>query len=177
MIPGFFSCQSTNLFQDGTARRKLDAVLPAPVFHTAFDVPGTVRRARLYLSGLGFHEATLNGQPVSDRLHDPSVTQYKVRGGYVAHDIGSSVRSGGNEISVTVGGGYFNEPVVWGNPGQVDGPPSLRAQIEVELTDGQRVVIASDKSWQTAVGPLLKSHYWAGEVFDARRVAGTGDCA
>jgi alpha-L-rhamnosidase len=157
------------------AQKKLDAVLPAPVFHTTFDVQGTVKRARIYLSGLGFHEATLNGKPVSDHIHDPSITQYKVRGAYVTHDISSLVRSGSNEISIVVGSGQFNEPVVWGDPGRVDGLPSLRAQIEVEMTDGRRLVVASDKSWQTAVGPLMKSHYWAGEVFDARRVAGKGD--
>jgi alpha-L-rhamnosidase len=156
------------------SQKKLEAVLPAPVFHTTFDVAGPVKRARIYLSGLGFHEATINGQPLGDRLHDPSVTQYKVRGGYVTHDIGSLVRNGHNEVSVMVGGGYFNEPVVWGNPGQVDGQPSLRAQIEVELSDGQRVIIASDKSWKTAVGPILTSHYWAGEVCDARRTLGAG---
>ena len=157
------------------ARKKLDAILPAPVFHKTFTVPGTVKQARIYLSGLGFDLATINGQPVSDHLHDPSITQYKARGGYVAHDIGSLVHSGTNEISVVVGSGQFNEPVVWGNPGSVDGLPSLRSQIEVELTDGRRVVYVSDKSWQTAGGPILKSHYWAGEVFDARRMAGTGD--
>lgn len=159
------------------AQKKLDAVLPAPVFHTTFDLPGNVKQARLYLSGLGFHAATLNGQPVSDRMHDPSVTQYRVRGGYVVHDIGSLLRHGRNEVSVMVGGGYFNEPVVWGNPGQVDGLPSLRAQIEVELTEGRRLVVASDKSWKTAVGPLVKTHYWAGEAYDARRISGVGEAA
>lgn len=157
------------------AQKKLDAVLPAPVFRTTFAVLGTVKRARLYLSGLGFDEATINGQPMSDHVHDPSITQYKVRGGYVTHDIGSLIHNGTNEISVVVGSGQFNEPVVWGNPNTVDGLPSLRAQIEVELTDGRRLVVASDKSWQTAVGPILKSHYWAGEVFDARRIVGSGD--
>ncbi len=157
------------------AQQKLDAVLPAPVFHTTFEIPGVIKRARIYLSGLGFHEATINGQPVSDHLHDPSVMQYKFRGGYVTHDIGSLVRPGHNAITIAVGGGYFNEPIVWGNPGKVDGQPSLRAQVEIELTDGRRVVVATDKSWRTAIGPLLKTHYWAGEVYDARRTAGHGD--
>ena len=150
-------------------QRKLDAVLPAPVFRRTFELPAAVKQARIYLSGLGFHEASINGRPISDRLHDPSVTQYKVRGGYVTHDVGALLHAGRNEVAVVVGSGYFHEPVVWGNPGQVDGPPCLRAQLEVELTDGRRVLVASDKSWQTAVGPLLKSHYWAGEVYDARR--------
>ena len=92
----------------------------------------------------------------------------------MTHDIGSLLKNGKNEVSVTVGSGQFNEPVVWGTPEKVDGVPSLRAQIEVELTNGKRVTLASDKTWQTAVGPLMKSHYWAGEVYDARREAGAG---
>jgi len=47
-------------------QKKLDAVMPAPAFQTTFDVPGTAKRARIYLSGLGFHEATINGQPLSE---------------------------------------------------------------------------------------------------------------
>lgn len=156
-------------------QQKLDAVLPAPIFRTAFDLPSEIKQARIYISGLGFHEATINGKPMSDHIHDPSVTQYVVRGAYVTHDITSHVQSGRNELLVSVGSGYFHEPVVWGNPGVVDGNPSLRAQIEVELTDGQRLTFATDRSWKSTTGPILKSNYWAGEVYDARKAVSGKD--
>jgi len=34
--------------------------------------------------------------------------------------------------------------------------------------------VATDYSWLTAGGPILRSHKWAGEVFDVLRFAGTG---
>lgn len=152
--------------------RLMGSLLPVPVFRTAFEVPGTVRRARVYLSGLGFAESFVNGTAVSDRMFDPSVNYYQRRGGYVTHDITSLVHSGDNVFTAIVGGGWWHESIIWGSPDRVMGQPGLRAQIEVELTDGRRILVPTSASWTTAVGPALKSHYFAGEVHDARRAPG-----
>lgn len=152
--------------------RLMGSILPAAVFRTGFNVPGTVRRARVYISGLGFHELFVNGTAVSDRMHDPSITYYAVRGGYVTHDVTHLVRNGANVFTVVVGAGWWHESVVWGTPGNVQGLPSLMAQIEIELEGGKRMVIPTSADWKTTVGPILKNHYYAGEVYDARRAAG-----
>ena len=152
--------------------RLMASVLPVPVFRSSFEVAGTIKRARLYLSGLGFAEAYVNGAPVSDRMFDPSTSFYKGRGGYVTHDITQLVRSGSNVVTAIVGGGWWNESIVWGSPDRVMGLPSLRAQVEIELADGTRLTVPTSAKWTTAIGPILKSHYYAGEVFDARRAPG-----
>ena len=149
--------------------RLLGSILPVPVFRSTFNVPGMIKSARLYIAGLGFQESFINGVAVSDRMHDPSVNFYQGRGGYVTHDITALVKQGENSIAAIVGGGWWNESVIWGSPGDVMGQPSLRAQVEVELTDGTRIIVPTGASWTTAVGPMLKSHYYVGEVYDARR--------
>lgn len=152
-------------------REILGKILPVPAFRTEFRVKKKVKRARLYISGLGFQESFVNGVPVSNRMHDPSVTFYDKRGGYVTHDISALLKNGNNVFTAIVGGGWWNEPVVWGN-GVVFGEPSLKAQIEIEYADGKKEVIASNENWKTAIGPMLKSHYYAGEVYDARLAKG-----
>lgn len=150
----------------------LGAVIPAPCFRTEFDVPGQVARARLYLCGQGFSESFVNGAPVSDRLFDPSITRFEKRGGYVTHDVTALVRPGKNHLAALVGSGLFHEELIWGSPKEVFGKPRLIAQLEVELEDGRRIIVASNKEWKTAVGPIIKSQYYAGEVYDARRATG-----
>jgi len=152
--------------------RLMGSLLPAPVFRTTFAVTGTVKRARLYVSGLGFEEAFINGAPVSNRMFDPSVNYYQGRGGYVTHDITALVHAGDNVVAATVGAGWWYETIIWGSPDKYLGRPSLRAQVEVELTDGQTITVPTSASWTTAVGPILKNHYYAGEVYDARRAPG-----
>lgn len=152
--------------------RLMGSILPAPMFRKSFDIPGTIKRARLYISGLGFQETYLNGAAVSNRMHDPSVNFYGGRGGYVTHDVTSLIRDGKNMLTAIVGSGWWNESIIWGSPEKVLGQPSLRAQIEVELVDGKRLIFPTDQTWTTATGPFLKNHYYAGEAYDARRAPG-----
>ena len=44
---------------------------PQPIFARRFDLQGDVAKARLYVSGLGLHEATVNGQELTDEALAP----------------------------------------------------------------------------------------------------------
>lgn len=101
-----------------------------PAFRTEFEILSTVKTARLYISGLGFQESFVNGGPVSNRTHDPSVNYYQKRGGYVTHDITSLIHEGNNIFAAIVGSGWWNELVVYRH-GKVYGELSLKAQIEL----------------------------------------------
>jgi len=144
-------------------------IYPAPVFKTTFKVSGSVKKARLYISGIGFNEAFVNGKKVSNNMHDPSVTHYPARTGYITHDITSLLQQGENIFTTTVASGWFHEALVWGNPEKVFGDPSLMAQVEIELANGTKTIYATNKDWDTAIGPIIKSDYYAGEIYDARK--------
>lgn len=149
--------------------RMMNSLLPAPIFRKAFDVPGEIKQARLYISGLGFHEAYINGQPINDHMHDPSVNVFDKRAGYIVEGITDQLKTGENTITATLGGGFWHESIIWNSPERVKVKPSLRAQVEVELVSGEKIIVPTDASWSTAVGPILKTHYYAGEIYDARR--------
>jgi alpha-L-rhamnosidase len=152
---------------------------PAPLFRREFSLPAPVSRARLYISGLGYYEASLNGARVGDRLLDPGWTMYEKRVFYSVYDITRQVRQGRNCVGVLLGNGWYNPlPLrMWGNLNLREhlsiGRPRFIAQLEVELADGSRQSIVSDATWRVADGPLLFNSVYLGEVYDARlEVAG-----
>ena len=80
-----------------------------------FVVDGTVRRARLYASGLGYADLRLNGQAVTDAVLDPGFTAYDHTVLYVTHDITELLQAGDNVVGAELGRGFFGltSPNVW----------------------------------------------------------------
>jgi hypothetical protein len=60
---------------------------PAPLFRKIFALPRGVKRARLYVTGLGYYEAFLNGRRVGDHVLDPGWTNYRKRVYYSTYDV------------------------------------------------------------------------------------------
>ena len=78
---------------------------PAPLFRREFALRQPVASARLYITGLGYYEATLNGQRVGDRLLDPGWTNPTKRVLYSTYDVTDALRDGRNCLGVTLGNG------------------------------------------------------------------------
>jgi len=152
---------------------------PAPLLRKGFKVTGPVKRARIHVSGLGYHELTLNGGRVGDRLLDPAWTAYDKRVLYVTHDVTSLLHEGDNALGVMLGNGWFNPlPLrMWGflnlRERLVTGRPRVIVQLNIEYADGSTAEIVTDESWRVADGPILRNSIYLGEVYDARKeVAG-----
>ena len=81
---------------------------PAPLFRKEFNLKKPVRSARLYVSGLGYYEAYLNGRRVGDHVLDPGWTTYSQRILYSAYDVTDLLRNGSNALGIIVGSGWYN---------------------------------------------------------------------
>ncbi|GAA3517765.1 alpha-L-rhamnosidase [Actinocatenispora rupis] len=140
--------------------------VPLPLFARQFTARG-VRRARLYVTGVGIYHATLNGHDVTDAVLEPPNTDYAQRVVYACHDVTDLLADGANTLAVRLGNGTFNVP---DTPDRyrkyvgVQGPPKLLVQLEI---DGERIV--SDGAWRTTLGPTTFTTWYGGEDFDARR--------
>jgi len=147
--------------------------LPAlPLLARQFTLAGKVRSARLYITGLGIYDATVNGRPVSKAVLEPPNTNYKARVEYAAYDVTRLLRAGGNAIGVRLGNGTYNVTPTHDRYTKytgAQGPPKLLAQLEVTLADGTTTRIATDSSWRTDLGPTTFSQWYGGEDEDARR--------
>jgi len=148
---------------------------PAPLFRKEFVAPERIARARLYITGLGYYEASVNGRRVGGQVLDPGWTNYDKRVFYSDYDVTGSVRSGLNCVGVLLGNGWWNPlPLrMWGSRNlRADlpvGRPCLIAQLVIEGEDGKEVIIATGPDWQVRGGPILRNNVYLGEVYDARR--------
>ncbi len=141
------------------------------VFRRAFELGAPVRRATVYASARGLFELRLGGRRVGEDLFAPEWTDYFKRIHYRTYDVTALLTAGRNELSATLGDGWWSGYVGWqeqrGRYGSLEN--SLLVQLEVELADGSRLTLGTDGSWQCATGPILSSDFMMGETCDARR--------
>lgn len=151
---------------DDTAHGK-----PLPVLRKSFDLSKDVRRATLYVCGLGYAEVYLNGSRVGDSRLSPGYTRYDRRVLYETFDVTDMLGGPENAIGVMLGNGWFN--VATRAPWNFDkapwrASPRMICQLRVEYADGSIETIASDDTWKVARGPITLSSIYGGEAYDAR---------
>ncbi|MEV6304848.1 family 78 glycoside hydrolase catalytic domain [Actinoplanes sp. NPDC051861] len=80
---------------------------PMPIFARQFttDMHRKVVRARLYLSGVGLHLATVNGRSLTDEVLAPGYSNYQLSSEYRVYDITGELRKGANTVGVRLGNG------------------------------------------------------------------------
>ena len=132
-------------------------------FRSDVTISKAIRRARIYVSGLGFYELRLNGQKVGDHVLDPGFTDYSKRVLYATYDVAGQLKSGQNTIGVIVGNGWY-------------GVPKLLLQCEVTYVDGSEDTFYTHSAfvenpnglWSVTDGPILTNGIYDGESYDAR---------
>ena len=128
----------------------------APFFRFEFALDKPVKRARAYVTGLGYYELYLNGGKVGDRVLDPAYTTFSKRVLYSAYDVTNQVKQGRNAVGAILGKGWYG------------GPPCVIAQLNIEFRDGTRASITTNRDWKYSLGPILENSIFHGETYDAR---------
>jgi alpha-L-rhamnosidase len=176
----FTTTENIQNFVGDPERGKL-IVTPAKYFRKEFAAP-VVTRATLHATALGVFTLELNGRRVSDERLAPGWSAYQRRVHSKTYDVTGLMKNGANAIGAILADGWYSGYVAYGlltgQEGLVPGvngryyygvSPAVRLQLELELADGTRQVIATDTSWKTATGPILESDILMGEVYDARK--------
>ncbi len=135
-----------------------------------FELNKKIKRAAVYICGLGFYELSLNGQKVGDRVLDPGWTNYRKTCLYTAYDITPQLRQGRNALGVMLGNGMYNVP--GGRYVKFKGSfglPKVIVHLYVEYDDGTSAVVVSDESWTWTPSPVIFSCIYGGEDYDARK--------
>ena len=148
---------------------------PAPLFRKDFTLTKPIDKARLYITGLGYYEASINGSRIGDHLLDPGWTDFSKRVYYSTYDLTDQLASGTNCLAVTLGNGWYNPlPLrMWGHLNLRDhltvGRPQFIAQLQITYSDGTSQLITTDNTWKTALGPIIRNSIYLGELYDARK--------
>ncbi len=140
----------------------------APYLRTKFTCDGEVRRAKLYVCGLGCGEYTVNGQKVSDDLIDPPFTNYEREVLYRIYDV-TALLGERNVLTALLGEGWYSQSRVWGHHGMKYGDVCLLAQLEIEYADGHTETVATDTAhWSYKYSPVTLNNLYGGETYDCR---------
>jgi alpha-L-rhamnosidase len=80
---------------------------PLPLFARQFDIANgkEVADARLYLSGVGLHHVTVNGEDITEEVLAPGYSNYQLSSEYRTYNVREFLRSSANAIGVRVGNG------------------------------------------------------------------------
>ena len=161
---------------------------PSPFFRKEFTIKRAIKKATVYVTGLGFYELMLNGKKVGDQVLAPAVTNYDKRPLkhllypyddqstqrvlYNTFEVTKYLTVANNIIGMQLGNGWYNQ-----RDRRVEGDmwydaPKLIFQLEVTYADGSTDIISSDTSWKTSTGPLLHDGIFTGEKYDARLALG-----
>ncbi|MGN1256563.1 MAG: family 78 glycoside hydrolase catalytic domain [Bacteroidaceae bacterium] len=144
---------------------------PSPLMRNTFQVQAKPMRAMLYITGLGYYEAFINGHRVGDHVLDPGWTYYSKHTAYEAYDVLPMLREGNNAIGMMIGRGQYN-PLsndIWHLcTSEWIGQPKALALLRIEYADGTVTAIGTDGTWRTTGGPIVYDDTRLGEIYDAR---------
>ena len=142
---------------------------PPPYLRTEFNVSKKIQRATLYATALGLADFHLNGQLVSEDRFTPGWTDYTKRVHYRAYDVTKLLRQGRNALGAILADGWYSGYVAWGQKRDRYGKkPRLRAQLQIDYSDGSHDIIASGPEWKASTGAIKSADFLMGESFDAR---------
>lgn len=147
----------------------------APLFRKEFDLNKDVKRATVYVSGIGAYYLHVNGKAIGKDFMNPGFTEYEKRITYQAYDLTSYLANGGNCLGLHIGEGFGAYSKVregrFSNRNKKLGPyekPMAWLQLEIEFTDGTKETLITDETWKSNGSHITYNHFFGGEDVDAR---------
>ena len=134
-------------------------------YQKGFSIDKKINKATLTITACGVFCATLNGERVSMPM-SPGFDCYPDRLPYQVYDISEQIKKE-NLLKVSVARGWY---------GWYDWHEKikdnvfcrrLKAQLEIEFSDGKKASIVTDNSWEVFNSKCVKSDIYNGEEFDA----------
>ncbi len=146
--------------------------LSARYFRKSFQSAAHIKRATVYIVGLGLYELYINGQKIGDQVLAPNPTDYRKTVLYNTHDVTAQMQKGENVVATVLGNGRFFTMRQEYKPKKINtfGYPKMLLQLVIEYKDGTRKIIVSDESWKLNVdGPIRTNNEYDGEEYDATK--------
>jgi hypothetical protein len=155
-----------------------------PIFRKEFFIAAPPSNATLRVVGLGDYDALVNGKRVAETGINQPWSQYEKTLYYRDFDVTALLVPGTNCAGVMLANSFWhnpNPPVGRYNKAgpqrTAEEPFRLCAELILRGSDGTVQRVGSDATWRTTAGPVVFSHIFAGEDFDARRQLSGWDLA
>jgi len=146
--------------------------LSARYLRKPFESTAAVKRAMVYVSGMGLYELYINGKKIGDQVLAPSPTDFTKNVKYNTFDVTENIQHGKNVMATVLGNGRFFTMRQNYKPQKIKtfGFPKMILQLEIEYVDGKRKTIVTDDTWRlSGDGPIRSNNEYDGEEYDARK--------
>ena len=143
----------------------------SPIFFKEFNLnKAQIKRARLYITGLGLYRAFINDGRVGNSFLTPGYNDYDYYLRYQTYDIKNLLKEK-NSIEVHMGDGWykgrFGLPRYGFKNDQIFGDEyKLCAQIMIEFEDGEIQNILTDETWKVKHSQEISNSIYDGEEID-----------
>lgn len=155
-----------------------------PVFSKEICLSKEVKKARLYICGLGLYEAYLNGRKAGDELLTPYSNNYHAWLQYQTYDVTElltqeslmqalserkTLEQGTAKLEVHLGNGWYKGRFSYDDStgkGYYGDDWRLIAELQVTYTDGSSEVFGTDENWQMKWSNITDSNLYDGEHVD-----------
>ena len=141
-----------------------------PVFSTSLTLAGEVTSARLYACGMGFYDASINGERVGDEYLAPGTNAYDRWLQVQTYDVTEHLRAAGEqaELSFLMGNGWWKgrfgfipeDRGFYGNDWR------LIAELHVTYADGREEVFGTGEGWTMTRSNITGSNIYDGMYVD-----------
>lgn len=143
----------------------------SPLIRKSFVVDKLPKKARIYISGLGYCEIFINGKRLGDAYLDPGWTDYQKRVLYRTFDIRPYLEIGENVLAIELGDGWLGNncpifPDMVGKKLPWLEKPRFLCNI---CLDDRTIPSCEDKSWYYGDGPVIFNNIYDGETYDAAK--------
>lgn len=133
------------------------------------NLKGSVRRARVYVSGLGCYEMTINSERVGSGIFTPGWTRYTKRIQYQVYDVTDMLVLGYNCLGAVLGNAWWSGGLGWDQVSSfATGNLRFLMQLVVDYDDGSQETFVTDESWKAYPSPITRDSFYHGETYDAR---------
>ncbi len=137
-----------------------------PIFFREFKLYKKVKKARIYICGLGLYEAYLNDKKIGDELLAPLYSDYREEYQYQTYDI-TDMLSEKNNIDILLGNGWYKGRFGLGGFKENFGDKFMViAEIYLEFEDGEVQVIGTDGMWKYRGSNIELSDIYDGEIYN-----------
>ncbi len=143
----------------------------SPIFIKEFILKKDIKKARLYITGLGLYQAFINDKKVGNAYLTPGYNDYDNYLRYQTYDITNLLKKENNLIEIHMGDGWYKgrfgmkkfnekEDKIFGDEYK------LCAHILIEFNDEECLNILTDKSWKVKNSKEISNNIYDGEEID-----------
>ena len=146
--------------------------LSARYIRKQIDLKKNIKKATVYIMGMGLYEFYVNGEKIGNQVLAPVPTDYTKNVKYNVFDVTSNLKQGENVLGTILGNGRFFAMRQEYKPYKIKsfGFPKMALQLVVEYEDGTKETIKTDQTWKFSPnGPIRANNEYDGEIYDARK--------